>query len=295
MGKGQARLIAECVPNFSEGRDRAVIAALEQAVRGVHGVRLLNSTSDADHNRSVLTFAGEPARVAEAAFATVATAVAKIDLGAHEGVHPRVGAADVVPFVPIEGVTLEDCAALAHATGERIWNELRVPVFFYEAAAKRPDCARLENIRRRANNDLPPDLGQGRHPTAGYCVIGARNFLIAWNIILRSSDLAIAKSIASEIRESSGGLPAVKALGLALASQGKVQVSMNLVDFRRTPLHVVFDAVRHAAEKRGVPIEGSELIGLIPQAALDASQGHDFRWLNMRSDLILETCLSASR
>jgi glutamate formiminotransferase len=288
-------LIAECVPNFSEGRDRAVIAALEQAVRDVRGVRLLNSTSDPDHNRSVLTFAGDPAAVADAALRSVTTAVAKIDLARHEGVHPRVGAADVVPFVPIEGVTLEDCAALAHTTGERIWNELRVPVFFYEAAAKRPECARLENIRRRANADLPPDIGQGRHPTAGYCVIGARNFLIAWNIILQSNDLAIAKSIANEIRESNGGLPALKALGLELASQGKVQVSMNLIDFRRTPLHIAFDAVRRGAEKRGVQIEGSELIGLIPQAALNASAGHDFRWINMRSDLILETCLSASR
>ena len=288
-------MIVECVPNFSEGRDRAVIAALEQSVRDVRGVRLLNSTSDADHNRSVLTFAGDPAAVANAAFASVATAVAKIDLTQHEGVHPRVGAADVVPFVPVEGVTLEDCSALAHATGERIWNELRVPVFFYEAAAKRPECARLENIRRRADADVSPDIGQGRHPTAGYCVIGAREFLIAWNIILRSNDLAAAKSIAREIRESNGGLPALKALGLELTSQGKVQVSMNLVDFRRTPLHIVFDAVRRGAEKRGVQIEGSELIGLIPQAALDASEGHDLHWLNMRSDLILETCLSASR
>jgi glutamate formiminotransferase/glutamate formiminotransferase/formiminotetrahydrofolate cyclodeaminase len=288
-------LIVECVPNFSEGRDRAVIAALEQSVRDVRGVRLLNSTSDADHNRSVLTFAGDPAAVADAAFASVATAVAKIDLARHAGVHPRVGAADVVPFVPIEGVTVEDCAVLAHATGERIWNELRVPVFFYEAAAKRPECARLENIRRRANADLAPDMGEGRHPTAGYCVIGARNFLIAWNIILQSNDLAIAKSIANEIREVNGGLPALKALGLELASQGRVQVSMNLVDFRRTPLHAAFDAVRHAADKRGVQIEGSELIGLIPQAALDASKDHDLHWINMRPDLILETCLSGSR
>jgi glutamate formiminotransferase/glutamate formiminotransferase/formiminotetrahydrofolate cyclodeaminase len=288
-------LIVECVPNFSEGRDRAVIGALEQAVRDVRGVRLLNSTSDADHNRSVLTFAGDPAAVANAAFASVAAAVAKINLAEHEGVHPRVGAADVVPFVPVEGVTLENCAALAHATGERIWNELRVPIFFYEAAAKRPECARLENIRQRANADLPPDIGQDRHPTAGYCVIGARNFLIAWNIVLQSNDLSVAKSIANEIRESNGGLPALKALGLQLASQGKVQVSMNLIDFHLTPLHAAFDAVRHAAEKRGVQIEGSELIGLIPQAALDASKGHNLRWINMRSDLILETCLSGSR
>ncbi|HVW08185.1 MAG TPA: glutamate formimidoyltransferase [Bryobacteraceae bacterium] len=288
-------MIVECVPNFSEGRDRSVIEEIERSVRNVPGVRLLNSTSDADHNRSVLTFAGNPAPVAEAAFASVASAAAHIDLAKHEGVHPRVGAADVVPFVPIGGITLEQCAALAHATGERIWNELRIPVFFYEAAAQRPECARLENIRRRANSDLPPDIGEGRHPTAGYCVVGARHFLIAWNILLRSNDLAVAKSIAGEIRESGGGLPAVKALGLGLASQGKVQVSMNLVDFHRTPLYAVFDAVRHAAERRGVRIEGSELIGLIPQAALDGSKGHDLHWINLRPDLILEACLSASR
>jgi glutamate formiminotransferase/glutamate formiminotransferase/formiminotetrahydrofolate cyclodeaminase len=288
-------LIVECVPNFSEGRDRTVIAALEQSVRDVRGVHLLNSASDPDHNRCVLTFAGNPAPVAKAAVASVATAVARIDLTGHEGVHPRVGAADVVPFVPVRDVTLETCAALAHAAGERIWNELRVPVFFYEAAARRPECARLENIRRRANSDLAPDIGQGRHATAGYCVVGARNFLIAWNIVLRSNDLAIAKSIANEIREANGGLPAVKALGLELASRRKVQVSMNLIDFHRTPLHVVFEAIEAAAAKRGAKIEGSELIGLIPQAALDASAGHDLRWLNMRSDLILETCLSASR
>ena len=288
-------MIVECVPNFSEGRDRAVITALEQSVRDVPGVRLLNSTSDADHNRSVLTFAGDPLAVAEGAFAAISTAVREIDLTRHEGVHPRVGAADVVPFVPVEGVALEDCAALAHTMGARVWNQLRVPVFFYEAAAKRPECARLENIRRRAHADLPPDIGQGRHPTAGYCVIGARNFLVAWNIILQSNDLAVAKSIAREIREANGGLPALKALGLHLPSQGKVQVSMNLIDFRRTPLHVAFEAVRHAAEKRGLQIEGSELIGLIPQAALDASKGHDLRWINMRPDLILESCLSGSR
>jgi glutamate formiminotransferase/glutamate formiminotransferase/formiminotetrahydrofolate cyclodeaminase len=288
-------LIVECVPNFSEGRDRAVIAALEESVRGVPGARLLGSTSDPDHNRSVVTFAGEPAAVAEAAVAAVATAVARIDLSKHEGVHPRVGAADVVPFVPVRGVTLEHCAALAHAAGERIWKELQVPVFFYEAAARRPECARLENIRRRANSGLAPDLGHGRHPTAGYCVTGARNFLIAWNIVLQSNDLAVAKSIAAEIREAGGGLPAVKALGLPLASQGKVQVSMNLVDFHRTPLHTVFDAVAAAAARRDIAVEGSELIGLIPQAALTASAGHDLHWLNMRPNLILETCLSVSR
>lgn len=295
MGKGQTRLTIECVPNFSEGRDRSIVAALEYAVRNIPGAMLLDSTSDADHNRSVLTFAGEPKPVADAAFAAIQQAVRLIDLTAHEGVHPRVGAADVVPFVPVENATLEDCARIARETGQRIWDQLRVPVFLYEAAALRPECARLENIRRRANSGLAPDIGDARHPTAGYCVVGARKFLIAWNILLKSNDLAAAKSIAAEIREANGGLPAVKALGLALGSQNKVQVSINLIDFHRTTLYAVFDAVTKAAAQRGLEVEGSELIGMIPQAALDGSAGHDLRWLNMRSDLILETCLSAFR
>jgi glutamate formiminotransferase len=280
-------LIVECVPNFSEGRDRNVIAALERAAGSV----LLDSSSDEDHNRTVLTLAGEASLVADKAFAAIAEAVAKIDLTKHAGVHPRLGAADVVPFVPVEDATLEDCAAIAHATGERIWNELRVPVYFYESAAKRPECARLENIRRNALAGLTPDIGEGSHPTAGVCVVGAREFLIAWNIILKTDDLAIARAIAAKIRESSGGLPAVKALGLALPSRGSVQVSINLTDFHRTPLHAVFDAVADACRQHGIPVEGSELIGMIPQAALTASQDHDLHWLNLRKDLILENRL----
>ena len=273
------------------------MAALENAVRDTAGVRLLDSTSDRDHNRTVLTFAGAAGPVAEAAFAAVSSAVALIDLSRHEGVHPRVGAADVVPFVPVEGVTLEGCADIARETGERIWEKLRVPVFLYEAAARRPECARLENIRKRADLDLAPDIGDYRHPTAGYCVVGARNFLIAWNIRAEeSNDLGSREgAIAAEIREANGGLAAVKALGLALPSQDRVQVSINLVDFHKTPLHVVFNAVRQAASRRGIEVEGSELIGLIPRAAIAESVGHDLQWLNMRSDLILETCLSASR
>lgn len=277
-------MIVECVPNFSEGRDRSVIAALERAA----GSALLDSSSDIDHNRTVLTLAGDASAVGASAFAAVAEAVAKIDLTKHAGVHPRLGAADVVPFVPIEEATIEDCANIAHATGERIWNELRVPVYFYEAAAKRPECARLENIRRNALAGLVPDLGEGSHPTAGVCVVGAREFLIAWNVILKSDDLAAARAIAAKIRESSDGLPAVKALGLTLPSRGKVQVSINLTNFHRTPLHTVFDAVARESQKHGIPVEGSELIGMIPQAALTQSQGHDLHWLNLREDLILE-------
>jgi glutamate formiminotransferase/glutamate formiminotransferase/formiminotetrahydrofolate cyclodeaminase len=289
-------LTIECVPNFSEGRNRAVIAAIGQAVSDVAGALLLNSTSDVDHNRTVLTFAGEPKPVADAAVAAVAEAVAGIDLTTHAGVHPRLGAADVVPFVPLEGVTLEECAALAHETGERIWNRLRVPVYFYEAAALRPECARLENVRRGAiAGTLAPDIGDRPHPTAGCCVVGARDFLVAWNIILETDDLAAARSIAREIRESGGGLPAVKALGLPLPSLASVQVSINLVDFRRTPLFAVFDAVAHRCGERGIRIRGSELIGMIPQAALQGSAGYDLHWLNMRPELVLEERLRMLR
>lgn len=289
-----------CVPNFSEGRDRAVVEAIGRAVGNIPGAMLLDSTSDVDHNRTVLTFAGDPNAVADAALAAVAEAVARIDMTKHKGVHPRLGAADVVPFVPMEGATLEDCAAQARETGERIWNELRVPVYLYEAAARRPECARLENIRKAAASGpgpagLAPDIGDARHRTAGYCVVGARGILVAWNIILDTDDLGAARAIAREIRESGGGLPAVKALGLALPSRGRVQVSINLVDYRRTPLHVVFGAVVARCQERGIRVEGSELIGMIPQAALYAASGHDLRWLNMRPELVLEGRLRMER
>ena len=282
-------MIVECVPNFSAGRDRAVVDAIARAA----GAALLDATSDPDHNRTVLTMAGAPDAVAEAALAAVREAVARIDLTRHSGVHPRLGVADVIPFVPVRGVTLEVCAALARSVGQRIWDELRVPVYLYEAAALRPACARLENVRKMAAV-LPPDIGQGRHPTAGASVVGARKFLIAWNINLASQDLAAARAIAREIRESSGGLPAVKAIGLPLESRGEVQVSINLVDFEKTPLYLVFDAVAQSCRARGIAIAGSELIGMIPEAALNASQGHDLRWLNLRPELVLENRLRES-
>lgn len=288
-------MTVECVPNFSEGRDRGVIAAMERAVNDVPGALLLDSTSDIDHNRTVLTLAGEPEPVAEAALASVAQAVARIDLTKHQGVHPRLGAADVVPFVPVEYATLDDCIGLARRTGEQIWNELHVPVYFYEAAARRPECVRLENVRKLARAGLHPDIGDAPHPTAGCCVVGARQFLIAWNIILETDDLSAARAMAVEIRESGGGLPAVKALGLALPSRGKVQISINLIDYRRTPLHVVFDDVAARCRERSIRVEGSELIGMIPEAALCATAGHDLRWLNMRPELVLEKRLRMER
>jgi glutamate formiminotransferase len=268
-----------------------IVASIGRAVSSVPGVSLLDMTSDPDHNRSVLTFAGAPVAVAEAAFEAVRAAAEKIDLGRHAGVHPRLGAADVIPLVPVEGATLEQCAALARTLGERIWKELRVPVYLYEAAALRPECQRLENVRRLAPDGLAPDFGTGRHPTAGASVVGARKFLIAWNINLRTANLRAAREIAREIRESSGGLPAVKAIGLPLESRGQVQVSVNLVDFERTPLYAVFDAVKQRCDSKGIEIAGSELIGMIPAAALRSSQGHDLQWENMRPELVLENRL----
>jgi glutamate formiminotransferase len=277
----------ECVPNFSEGRDAGVVDTIAHAVSGTPGARLLDRTSDADHNRSVLTFLGSPGAVAEAAFAAVQAAVAGIDLTVQTGVHPRIGVADVVPFVPVLGITLAACAELARETGQRIWDSLRVPVYYYEAAALRAECVRLESVRSLARAGLVPDVGHGRHPTAGACVVGARKFLIAWNISLHSRDLAAARTIAEEIRESGGGLRAVKALGLPLESRGQVQVSINLVDFEATPLYVVFDAVASRCRRLGIEIAGSELIGMIPPAALEASHGHDLHWQNLTSERIL--------
>jgi glutamate formiminotransferase len=284
-------VIIESVPNFSEGRDPVIVASIARAVSAVPGVLLLDTTSDQDHNRSVLTFAGTPAAVVDAAFLAVREAVAKIDLSRHAGVHPRLGAADVIPLVPVEGITLDECAALAGNLGERIWNELRVPVFLYEAAARTPEYKRLENVRKLAPAGLAPSFGTGRHPTAGASVVGARKFLIAWNINLRTTNLKVAREIARAIRESSGGLPAVKSIGLPLESRGKVQVSINLVDFERTPLYIVFDAVKRMCDQRRIEIAGSELIGMIPAAALRSSEGHDLQWENMRPELVLENRL----
>lgn len=264
------------------------MSVVDRIAAAVPPALLLDRTSDADHNRTVLTFAGAPEAVAGAAFAAISEAVARIDVSRHSGVHPRIGAADVVPFVPVEGLGLAECAGLARDLAQRVWDELRVPVFLYEAAARRPECARLENVRRLAPLGLEPDIGHGRHPAAGACVIGARKFLIAWNVNLRTRDLSAAKAIAREIRESSGGLRAVKALGLPLESRGQVQVSINLVDFEATPLHVVFDAIADLCRLRGIEIAGSELIGLIPAAALRASEGRDLRWEKPPEESILE-------
>jgi glutamate formiminotransferase/glutamate formiminotransferase/formiminotetrahydrofolate cyclodeaminase len=252
---------------------------------------LLDTSADPDHNRSVLTFVGGANAVADAAFRAVRTAAERIDLTRHAGVHPKIGAADVLPFVPVRDVTLQECAELAHAVGQRIWADLQIPVYLYEAAALRPECTRLESVRKLAGTGLSPDIGAGRHPTAGAIVVGARKFLIAWNINLRSTDLNAARAIAQGIRESSGGFPAVKAIGLPLASREEVQVSINLVDYEVTPLSAIFDAVAKECAQRAIEIAGSELIGMIPAAALEASKGHDLQWTNLRPELVIENRL----
>jgi glutamate formiminotransferase len=284
--------LVECVANFSEGRDAAEIDAIVRTVEAVPGALLLDRHSDADHNRSVVTFAGPPDAVAEAAFRLVESAAARIDLTKHQGAHQRIGAADVVPFIPIEGVTLKDCAAIAGRVGERIWSALRVPVYLYGAAARRPDRVNLENVRRGQFEALltemgkdperDPDIGDPVcHPTAGAVAVGARKFLIACNVNLASSDVAIARQIARTVRFSSGGLPCVKAMGVMLVSRNLAQVSMNLTDFEVTPLHVALEAVRREAERIGVPVLETEIVGLIPRKALD---GRGDRW----SELIFE-------
>lgn len=297
MGKS----IIECVPNFSEGRDLSVAAAIVEAIRTAKGVQVLAFESDADHNRSVVTFAGHPDAVVEGAFRGVKKAAERIDLNRHEGVHPRIGAADVVPLIPVRGISLEECAALAHDLGERVWNELGIPVYFYESAAKRPERRRLEVVRKGGFETLrnesrsperSPDLGgPDLHATAGAVIVGARKFLLAYNINLTTSDVGIAKQIAMKIRASSGGLPCVKAMGVLLKSRGLAQVSMNLTDFEVTGLHTVFEAVRHEAQQRGVGIAGSEIIGLMPAQAMAAAAARFLQCENYQPETLFETRL----
>lgn len=299
-------MLIECVPNFSEGRDRARIDAIESAISALPGILLLHHTSDPDHNRTVITFAGAPADVVEAAVRAAAKAAELIDLNCHRGVHPRVGALDVLPFVPLENATIGDCIAIAREAGSRIWNELGVPVYFYQAAATRPDRIQLENIRRGQFEGLreavvfdesrQPDLGgPGLHPTAGAVIAGARKLLIAFNINLKTGDLDLAKSIARRIRTSSGGFPAVKALGLPLESRGMVQVSMNLTDFEETSLDVVYSEVRSLAAAHGVEIAESELIGLIPRPALEKAAAGLLKLSNFNSQQVIENRVHALR
>jgi glutamate formiminotransferase / 5-formyltetrahydrofolate cyclo-ligase len=271
-----ARLV-ESVPNVSEGRRGDVIDRLADAIRSTDGVRLLDRTSDVDHNRSVFTYAGEPEAVLRASHALVDVAYREIDMTAHKGEHPRLGAVDVVPFVPLAGVTMDECVELAHRFGREVAERHRVPVYFYAKAATRPERVRLPDIRKPEYEGLAalldsthvPDAGPRRmHPTAGAMVVGARPFLIAFNIELDSTDLRLAQRIAREIRESSGGLPAVQAKGFMLTDPPRAQVSMNLLDHSVTPLATVWREVEARAHAAGVKVLRGELIGLIP---LDAA------------------------
>ena len=297
------RTLVECVPNFSEGHDAAKVDAIVEAIRSVRGISILDRELDADHNRSVITFAGPAGAVGEAAFRGVERAVELIDLRTHKGVHPRIGAADVVPFVPVEGVTLEDCVRIANELGQRLWDRLRVPVYLYEAAARRPDRVNLENIRRgqfeglrdevRGNPDRRPDFGDAElHASAGATVVGARKFLIAYNINLNTADVEIAKKIAKAIRFSSGGFRYVKSMGVPLASRNLAQVSMNLTDFEQTPMHRVFETVRAEAARYGAAIVGSEIVGLIPKRALEMTAEWYLQVENFHPRLVLENRLA---
>src|SRR5581483_6543529 len=293
--------LVECVPNFSEGRDRAKVDAISEAMKG-DGVWLLDREMDADHNRSVVTLVGEPEAIAEAAIRGVGRAAELIDLTRHQGAHPRLGATDVVPFIPIEGVTLEDCVAIARHVGEEIWQRFQIPVYLYEAAATTPERQNLENIRRgqfeglreeiTSNPSRQPDFGEPRiHPTAGATVVGARKFLIAYNVSLNTSDVEIAKKVAKAVRYSSGGLRYVKAMGIPV--RGLAQVSMNLTDFEQTPIARVFEMVKREAARYGVVPLSSEIVGLIPKRALEDAAEWFLQIENFDSSLILENRLAA--
>ena len=279
----------ECVPNFSEGRDEGVVRSIVDAIGSVSGVLVLGWELDRDHNRSVVTFAGAPDRVVEAAVRGTGRAAELIDLSRHEGVHPRVGAADVIPFVPLEGGTMEECIEAAHFAGREIWERFQVPVYFYESAAKIAGRRPLERVRRAGFDGLPPDCGDvATHPTAGASIVGARRLLIAFNINLDTRDVEIARSVAKKIRGSSGGFPFVKAIGLPIASRDCVQVSMNFVNFSETPLDQVWDVVVREAAARGASVLGSQLIGFVPRGAFEQAPDFFRRAENVVESRILE-------
>ena len=293
--------LVECVPNFSEGRDPAKVDAIVEAMK-VPGVYLLDREMDSDHNRCVITLAGEREAIEEAAIRGVGKAAELIDLTKHQGAHPRMGAADVIPFIPIDGVTLEDCVAMAKRVGAEIAKRFQIPVYLYEAAAASPERQNLENIRRgqfeairdeiATNSARRPDFGEPRvHPTAGATVVGARKALIAYNVFLNTSNVDIAKKIAKAVRFSTGGLRFVKGAGFLV--RGMAQVSMNLTDFEQTPIHRVFEFVKREAARYGAVPVSSEIVGLIPKAALEQAAEWFLQVENFDSSLILENRLAA--
>ena len=293
--------LVECVPNFSEGRDKAKVDAIVEAMK-MDGVYLLDREMDFDHNRCVITLVGQREPIQEAAIRGVGKAAELIDLNVHQGAHPRMGAADVVPFVPIEGVSIEDCVAMARHVGAEIWRRFQIPVYLYEAAAAAPERQNLENIRRgqfegiraeiATNPARKPDFGEARvHPTAGATVVGARKFLIAYNVFLNTPDVDIAKKVAKAVRFSSGGLRFVKGAGFPV--RGLAQVSMNLTDFEQTPIHRVFELVKREAARYGAMPISSEIVGLIPKKALESAAEWFLQVENFDSSLILENRLAA--
>jgi glutamate formiminotransferase len=293
--------LLECIPNFSEGRRKEVIDRIAGAVRSTEGARLLDVSSNPDHNRTVLTFVGPPEAIAEAAFAATSEAVKLINMEEQKGEHPRIGAMDVVPFVPISGTTMDEAVAIANEVGKRIAEELSVPVYLYSAAATTPTRKRLPDVRQGQYEGLKeaitrperkPDYGDPKmHPTAGATAVGARPPLIAFNVNLGTTNLQIAKNIAKGLRESSGGLMNVQALGVDLAEQGMVQVSMNLLDYTRTPIHRAYELVRIEAERHGVPVVGSEIVGLLPLDALIGAADFYLRLTDFKRGQVLEARL----
>src|SRR5579863_7085646 len=299
--------IVECVPNFSEGRDAKKVDAIIQALTDGPDVYVLDREMDADHNRCVITLVGSRDQIGEAALRGIGKALELIDLNKHQGAHPRLGATDVVPFIPISGVNLEDCVRIAEFVATETWRRFKIPTYLYEEAARKPERKNLENIRRgqfegvreevKTNPERLPDFGppfaQAQlHPTAGATVVGARKFLIAYNINLNTPDVAVAKAIAKKIRASSGGFPCVKAMGVELKARNIAQVSMNLTDFETTSIGTVFDAVSREAAAQGAAVVGSEIVGLIPRQALEDAAVHYLKIENYHSDLIVENRLA---
>jgi len=297
--------LIECVPNVSEGRRQDVVNVIAEAGAGIEGVRLLDRSSDEAHNRSVLTFAGAAPAVQQAVMALFAAALDLIDLRRHAGAHPRLGAVDVVPFVPLEGATMAQCVALAKETASMVASRFELPVFLYEEAAATAERRNLADIRRgefeglaakMASSGWAPDYGPSRpHPSAGATVIGARPALIAFNVNLATDRLDIAKAVAAAVRHSSGGLPFVKALGIALPDRGVVQVSMNLTNFERTPILRAFEAVRNEAGRQGAKVLESEVVGLVPEAALPPDPEHSLLLTGFTNSQVLERRLRETR
>jgi glutamate formiminotransferase len=294
--------IVECVPNFSEGRIVRNVEAIVHAMLDGPDVYLLDQEMDADHNRSVITLVGTRETVGEAALRGIGKAAQLIDLNLHQGAHPRLGATDVVPFIPIAGVSLEDCVQIAVWVAEETWRRFKIPTYLYEAAARKPERRNLENIRRgqfegvreeiSRNPERHPDYGEAAlHPTAGATVVGARKFLIAYNINLDTPDVAVAKAIAKKIRASAGGLPCVKAMGVDLKARDLAQVSMNLTDFETTSLATVFDAVALEAAAKGVQVAGSEIVGLVPRRALEDAAAQRLKVENFHPQMVFENRL----